>query len=375
MTLVSMRKTLIACALGLTLLFVSALPSTAHAVTSAEKQAEAQAVLASLNAMQAQLDQASNDSYLAQQAQQEAQAQADAAQARIEEATNEILGLQDRLGARANAMYRDGNVTFLDLILGATTFEEFSNGWDLLTSINESDTELINTTKALRSEVEEQKAIYDEQNRIAAEKAAEAARIEAEAQATVAVMQDTYNSLSEEVAVLLEQERAAQEAAQAARVQQVLDAAAESANNQNYYTVDTSTGAGDGGYTITDENVPMTGGGANVAYDANTGNAVVDRAYATLGADYSYGACSPDAFDCSGFVSYALTGDYNRLGSTTTFMQNYTQVSDPQPGDIAVNAGHCGIYVGDGNMVHAATYGVGVVEGPVQDGMIFVRPN
>lgn len=373
MTLVNMRKTLVACVLGFTLMFVVAFPSTAFAVTSAEKQAEAQAVLASLNAMQAQLDQASNDSYLAQQAQAEAQAQADAAQAKIEEATNEILSLQDRLGARATAMYRDGNTSFLDLILGATTFEEFSNGWDLLTSINESDTELINTTKALRAEVEEQKAIYDEQNRIATEKAAEAARIEAEAQATVAVMQDTYNNLSEEVAILLEQERAAQEAAQAARVDQVLAAAAASAAQSQDYGAMTATG--DGTYTIADNGTPMTGGSANVAYDANTGNAVVDRAYANLGAAYSYGACSPDAFDCSGFVSYALTGDYNRLGSTTTFMQNYTQVTDPQPGDIAVNAGHCGIYVGDGNMVHAATYGVGVVEGPVQDGMIFVRPN
>ena len=196
--------------------------------------------------------------------------------------------------------------------------------------------------------------------------------IEAEAQATVAVMQETYNNLSEEVAVLLEQERAAQVAAQAARVDQVMaEAAASAVQNQGYYT-DTTT---DGTYTITDNSTPMTNGSANVAYDANTGNAVVDRAYANLGASYSYGACSPDAFDCSGFVSFALTGDYNRLGSTTTFMQNYTQVSDPQPGDIAVNAGHCGIYVGDGNMVHAATYGVGVVEGPVQDGMIFVRPN
>lgn len=52
---------------------------------------------------------------------------------------------------------------------------------------------------------------------------------------------------------------------------------------------------------------------------------------------------------------------------------------DPQPGDVCVihngNSQHTGIYVGNGNMVHAATYGVGVVEGPVQDGMIYVRPN
>ena len=49
-------------------------------------------------------------------------------------------------------------------------------------------------------------------------------------------------------------------------------------------------------------------------------------------------------------------------------------VSDPQPGDVCVNSGHCGIYIGNNQMIHAATYGVGVVIGPVQAGMKIVRP-
>ena len=47
--------------------------------------------------------------------------------------------------------------------------------------------------------------------------------------------------------------------------------------------------------------------------------------------------------------------------------------SDPQPGDVAVNAEHCGIYIGGGQMIHAADYGIGVIVGPVQSGMIYVR--
>ena len=31
------------------------------------------------------------------------------------------------------------------------------------------------------------------------------------------------------------------------------------------------------------------------------------------------------------------------------------------------------IYIGGGQMIHAATYGVGVIVGPVQSGMIYVR--
>ena len=91
------------------------------------------------------------------------------------------------------------------------------------------------------------------------------------------------------------------------------------------------------------------------------------------------GGTTSAGFDCSGFVSYCLTGEEGaRLGTTKTFAE-WNQVSNLQPGDVCViyngSSQHTGIYVGDGNMVHAATYGVGVVESPVQDGMIYVRPN
>ena len=61
------------------------------------------------------------------------------------------------------------------------------------------------------------------------------------------------------------------------------------------------------------------------------------------------------------------------MGTTYTFM-TYPQVSDPQPGDICTHSTHCGIYIGNGQMIHASTYGVGVIIGPVQSGMIIVRP-
>ena len=118
-----------------------------------------------------------------------------------------------------------------------------------------------------------------------------------------------------------------------------------------------------------------TGGGSSSSGDSipnTSGSAVVARAQSCLGADYVWGACSPGAFDCSGLVSYCLTGRYVRLGNTTTFM-GWPRVSNPQPGDVCVGNGHCGIYIGGGMMIHAATEGVGVITGPVQSGMIYVR--
>ena len=48
-------------------------------------------------------------------------------------------------------------------------------------------------------------------------------------------------------------------------------------------------------------------------------------------------------------------------------------VSDMMPGDVVCYEGHVAIYIGGGQMIHAATEGVGVIVGPVQGGMIYVR--
>lgn len=106
------------------------------------------------------------------------------------------------------------------------------------------------------------------------------------------------------------------------------------------------------------------------------GGSVVSRAYSKLGCAYSWGGIGPNSFDCSGFVSYCLTGRYCRLGTTGTFM-GWTRVSDPQPGDVVVNSNHTGIYIGNGQMIHASDYKTGVIISSVAAGMnnnyIFVR--
>lgn len=102
------------------------------------------------------------------------------------------------------------------------------------------------------------------------------------------------------------------------------------------------------------------------------GGSIVSRAYSQLGKPYVWGAYGPNSFDCSGFVSYCLTGSYTRLGTTLTFM-GWTRVSNPQPGDVVTTATHCGIYIGNGQMIHAPHTGDVVKVGPVQSGMIYVR--
>ena len=329
------------------------MPTQAFAVTAAEKQAEAEEALAQLNAMQETLDQLSAEYGEAVMAQEAAEASRDAAAQRIEEISGEIAQLQEYLGSRAREMYRSGSTTFLDILLGANSFEEFATSWDLLMKVNQSNADMVAQQKVLRAEAEEQEAIFAEQAAIAAQKTEEAAAAEAQAEATVAEMQSIYDSLSAEAAELLEQERAAAAAAEAARIEAERRAAAESGG---------SGSGGGSGYVFDDEVVEPYEGGSDP----------VSRAYACLGAPYVWGGVGPYGYDCSGLVSYCLLGYHSRLGTTNTFM-GWDKVDDPQPGDVCTNWGHCGIYIGGGQMIHASTYGVGVIIGPVQSGMIIVR--
>ena len=61
-----------------------------------------------------------------------------------------------------------------------------------------------------------------------------------------------------------------------------------------------------------------------------------------------------------------------RLGTAASFM-GYTRVSNPKPGDICCNDHHCGIYIGDGQMIHAPRTGDVVKISAVHSGMIYTR--
>lgn len=104
------------------------------------------------------------------------------------------------------------------------------------------------------------------------------------------------------------------------------------------------------------------------------GAAVANMALQYVGYPYVWGAAGPNSFDCSGFTSYI----YAQMGvpiSRTTYTQvndgiavpfGYRDYSNLLPGDLCLFAAgtdifHVGIYIGGGQMVHAANSSVGVV--------------
>ncbi|MEV5309763.1 NlpC/P60 family protein [Streptomyces sp. NPDC052610] len=99
-------------------------------------------------------------------------------------------------------------------------------------------------------------------------------------------------------------------------------------------------------------------GGAVAAPDSRAASAV-SYAYSKLGSPYVWGATGPDAFDCSGLVQAAYRSAGVSLPRTT-----YAQIgagrrvtrSELLPGDLVFfysGISHVGIYVGNGQMVHA----------------------
>ena len=97
--------------------------------------------------------------------------------------------------------------------------------------------------------------------------------------------------------------------------------------------------------------------------DDETFAAMLTEAEKYLGYPYVWGGSSPaTSFDCSGFVSWVINHsgwNVGRLGAQGLY-NICTPTSNPKPGDLVFFVGtydtagvsHCGIYVGDGMMIH-----------------------
>lgn len=349
--------------------------ASAFAAPSDDKQAEAQAALQKLNQYQSELDQASANYEAAHQEQIDAQNRVDEAQKQIEEKTAQIEKDQQRLSDRARDMYRSGDTNFLDVILGASSFEQFATTWNMLETLNGNDAELVSETKTAREELQAAKQEAEEQAKVASDKAEEAKSVAEAADQKASEMQQTYNSLSAEAQELISQERAAQEAQQqaaAAAAEQNGTAGNDAATTITNSNRNNATSSNSSSSSNSNKNNASSSATNNSKPQSVSGNSVVNRAYSQLGKPYKWGAVGPNSFDCSGLVSYCLTGSYSRLGTTGTFM-GWTRVSNPQPGDICVNSHHCGIYIGGGQMIHAPQTGDVVKVSSVHSGMIYVR--
>ena len=298
---------------------------------------------------------------------------------------------------RIKYMYEAGNDSAFETLVTSEDFTDLLSKAEYVQNVHSYDRkqlqEYVETKQQIsdlkdslekdQKELESKQVEYEKQgdnlNNLITSKSAEVANLDSEIQAAA------------EAAAREAAERAAREAAEKAAKEAERQQAAASNNNaastsnrnnttsnRNNTTSSSTATSNRNNTTSNSSSASTTTKPSNSSSSTTTsgtnanGGTIVSRAYSQLGKPYVWGACGPNSFDCSGFVSYCLTGSYTRLGTTLTFM-GWTRVSNPQPGDVVTTATHCGIYIGNGQMIHAPHTGDVVKVGPVQSGMIYVR--
>jgi cell wall-associated NlpC family hydrolase len=107
------------------------------------------------------------------------------------------------------------------------------------------------------------------------------------------------------------------------------------------------------------------------------GMMAVQAALTRIGSPYSWGGSGPNQFDCSGLVMWAFQQAGISLPHSSQALARGGQpvdTSQMQPGDVVnyySDASHTAIYIGDGMMVHASTYGTPVRVAPVNNAPIY----
>lgn len=105
---------------------------------------------------------------------------------------------------------------------------------------------------------------------------------------------------------------------------------------------------------------------AAASQGSEIGKAVIDYATQFVGYPYVYGGSSlTNGTDCSGFVMsvYANFGVSLPHSSSALRSKGYDVggLENAQPGDIVCYSGHVGLYVGNGQIVHASTSKTGII--------------
>lgn len=94
----------------------------------------------------------------------------------------------------------------------------------------------------------------------------------------------------------------------------------------------------------------------------NTVNQLIGNAYNYVGTPYVYGANGPTSFDCSGFTKYVFASMGIDIPRTSQAQYNSgikVSTEDLQSGDLVffntyTTLGHVGIYIGNGEFIHAS---------------------
>ena len=313
---------------------------------------------------------------------------------------------RQELGTRMKSSYKSGPSNALDLILSSASFEELSSNIYYLDKVSESDAEAIAEVQTLSNQLEQQKSDLEQQQ---ADQQSQVDSLQSQTtdyQNQVAEAQAYYDSLNEEVQAQLAAEAAAaaeaEEQSSVTTVVQAIQTQETINSNGGDTTQNASSNSNNGGATSNTGNTSNGGSSSNTnSNPSNTSNSNtntngnsnsngsshsssststsnvpsgggVSAALALVGHPYVYGASGPNAFDYSGLVCYVY--GYARGRTTYTMINSIkasggwkTSIDQLSYGDLVFEYGgsHVGIYLGNGQIVHAANPSSGVIVGGI----------
>lgn len=328
---------------------VMAAPSTESIEQEkAAAQSEAASLKSQLTEVVTQINQIEED--LTEKGEQIIQTTAD-----LEEAEETEKQQYEDMKLRIKYMYEQGDGSAVEALISSKDFSDLVNKAEYVQNVHDYDRQKLAEYVATKEQVAELKTSLEEEQKALEEKEAEFTEKQENLNTMITSKEAEIADLDAELQEI---------AAEAARQQEEERRAQEAANNRNNNS-NNSGGNSSGGN--------KGNGGSSGSSSSYVPGDAVSRAKSALGKPYLWGAAGPNAFDCSGLVSFCLTGKYSHTYSSSSFA-GLPEVSDPRPGDVCYRVGHVGIYVGGGQMIHAPHTGSVVKYASVPDNMIIVRP-
>ncbi len=304
----------------------------------------------------------------------------------IEETTRELEQAQaveqeqyEAMKLRIKFMYEKGDTTYLQLLLESQGFSDMVNKAEYIEKLYDYDRKKLQEYEQARQAVEQLKERLEEEM---SELEAQQHELEEEKESLeimLAERQEVYDNYEVQLA------QARQEAAvykanikkqndeikrletEAAKTQSQIDAAkqaeeeARRAQEQALQNQQSSSGSSSGGNSSSGNNYASA---SSYSGTGSKGQQIANYACQFIGNPYVPGGTSlTQGADCSGFV-WRVYKDFGYSVPRTSYSLrsagSEVAYSNAQPGDVVCYAGHVGIYIGNGQIVHASTQKTGI---------------